>query len=29
MMKAWLVETGRAVGDGDIAYMEVRGWVSD
>ncbi|MFD8599160.1 helix-turn-helix domain containing protein [Kitasatospora sp. NPDC059646] len=26
-MKAWLVETGRAVEDADIAYLEVRGWV--
>ncbi|KJS53701.1 hypothetical protein VM98_23660 [Streptomyces rubellomurinus subsp. indigoferus] len=26
-MKAWLVETGRAVADADIAYLEVRGWV--
>ncbi|MFE4398686.1 helix-turn-helix domain containing protein [Kitasatospora sp. NPDC056808] len=26
-MKTWLVETGRAVADADIAYLEVRGWV--
>ncbi|MFF2147474.1 helix-turn-helix domain containing protein [Kitasatospora sp. NPDC058190] len=26
-MKEWLVETGRAVEDADIAYLEVRGWV--
>ncbi|MER7757896.1 helix-turn-helix domain containing protein [Kitasatospora sp. NPDC097643] len=26
-MKAWLVETGRAVEDADIRYLEVRGWV--
>ncbi|WP_030244960.1 hypothetical protein [Streptomyces sp. NRRL S-350] len=26
-MKGWLVETGRAVEDADIAYLEVRGWV--
>ncbi|MFF3597971.1 helix-turn-helix domain containing protein [Kitasatospora indigofera] len=26
-MQAWLVETGRAVEDADIAYLEVRGWV--
>lgn len=26
-MKAWLVETGRAVEDADIQYLEVRGWV--
>ncbi|MFF2147944.1 helix-turn-helix domain containing protein [Kitasatospora sp. NPDC058190] len=26
-MRAWLVETGRAVEDADIAYLEVRGWV--
>ncbi|MFI9273430.1 helix-turn-helix domain containing protein [Kitasatospora sp. NPDC052896] len=25
-MKAWLVETGRAVEDADIQYLEVRGW---
>ena len=28
-MKDWLVETGRAVEDADIAYLEVRGWVPD
>ncbi|WP_457033231.1 hypothetical protein [Kitasatospora sp. P5_F3] len=28
-MQAWLVETGRAVEDADIAYLEVRGWVPD
>jgi hypothetical protein len=27
-MKEWLVETGRAVADADIQYLEVRGWVS-
>ncbi|MFD5433770.1 helix-turn-helix domain-containing protein [Kitasatospora sp. NPDC127067] len=26
-MREWLVETGRAVEDADIAYLEVRGWV--
>ncbi|MFE4973561.1 helix-turn-helix domain containing protein [Kitasatospora sp. NPDC056651] len=26
-MKAWLVETGRAVEDADIRYLEVRAWV--
>ncbi|MCX4743916.1 helix-turn-helix domain containing protein [Kitasatospora sp. NBC_01287] len=26
-MRAWLVETGRAVEEADIAYLEVRGWV--
>ncbi|KIQ64253.1 hypothetical protein TR51_19060 [Kitasatospora griseola] len=26
-MRAWLVETGRAVEDADIAHLEVRGWV--
>jgi hypothetical protein len=26
-MKAWLVETGRAIEDADIQYLEVRGWV--
>lgn len=26
-MQAWLVETGRAVEDADIAYLEVRAWV--
>ena len=26
-MKEWLVETGRAVEDADIGYLEVRGWV--
>ncbi|MGW2541636.1 helix-turn-helix domain containing protein [Kitasatospora sp. NPDC001574] len=26
-MKEWLVETGRAVDDADIQYLEVRGWV--
>ncbi|MFE4600463.1 helix-turn-helix domain containing protein [Kitasatospora indigofera] len=26
-MKEWLVETGRAVVDADIQYLEVRGWV--
>ncbi|MFD0279290.1 helix-turn-helix domain containing protein [Kitasatospora sp. NPDC127111] len=28
-MRAWLVETGRAVEDADIQYLEVRGWVPD
>ncbi|MFG3229745.1 helix-turn-helix domain containing protein [Kitasatospora sp. NPDC048194] len=28
-MKAWLVETGRAVEDADIAYLEVRAWVPE
>lgn len=28
-MRAWLVETGRAVEDADIAYLEVRGWVPE
>ncbi|MER6301600.1 helix-turn-helix domain containing protein [Kitasatospora sp. NPDC001539] len=28
-MKAWLVETGRAVADADIAYLEVRAWVPE
>ncbi|MFG2918377.1 helix-turn-helix domain containing protein [Kitasatospora sp. NPDC048298] len=28
-MKEWLVETGRAVEDADIAYLEVRGWVPE
>ncbi|WP_457033719.1 helix-turn-helix domain containing protein [Kitasatospora sp. P5_F3] len=28
-MQAWLVETGRAVEDADIAYLEVRGWVPE
>ncbi|MFD8483639.1 helix-turn-helix domain containing protein [Kitasatospora sp. NPDC059673] len=27
-MRAWLVETGRAVEDADIRYLEVRGWIS-
>ncbi|MDH6122916.1 hypothetical protein ABH930_007277 [Kitasatospora sp. GAS204A] len=26
-MRSWLVETGRAVEDADIAYLEVRAWV--
>jgi predicted transcriptional regulator len=26
-MREWLVETGRAVEDADIAYLEVRGWI--
>ncbi|MFE4356749.1 helix-turn-helix domain containing protein [Kitasatospora sp. NPDC056800] len=26
-MKAWLVETGRAIADADIQYLEVRGWI--
>ncbi|MFC8454566.1 helix-turn-helix domain containing protein [Kitasatospora sp. NPDC057223] len=26
-MKEWLVETGRAVQDADIQYLEVRGWI--
>ena len=26
-MKEWLVETGRAIQDADITYLEVRGWV--
>ncbi|MFD9123580.1 helix-turn-helix domain containing protein [Kitasatospora sp. NPDC059571] len=28
-MKEWLVETGRAVEDADIAYLEVRGWIPE
>ncbi|GHF78658.1 hypothetical protein GCM10018790_65820 [Kitasatospora xanthocidica] len=28
-MRAWLVETGRAVEDADIAYLEVRGWIPE
>ncbi|GGR05693.1 helix-turn-helix domain containing protein [Kitasatospora sp. NPDC004614] len=28
-MREWLVETGRAVDDADIAYLEVRGWVPE
>ncbi|MFD0261088.1 helix-turn-helix domain containing protein [Kitasatospora indigofera] len=28
-MREWLVETGRAVEDADIAYLEVRGWVPE
>ncbi|WP_405021310.1 helix-turn-helix domain containing protein [Kitasatospora sp. NBC_00070] len=28
-MKEWLVETGRAVEDADIAYLEVRAWVPE
>ncbi|MQS16373.1 helix-turn-helix domain containing protein [Streptomyces kaniharaensis] len=28
-MRAWLVETGRAVEDADIQYLEVRAWVSE
>jgi hypothetical protein len=28
-MRAWLVETGRAVEDADIQYLEVRGWIPD
>ncbi|MET9618130.1 helix-turn-helix domain containing protein [Kitasatospora indigofera] len=28
-MKEWLVETGRAIEDADIAYLEVRGWVPE
>ncbi|OKH97493.1 hypothetical protein [Streptomyces sp. CB02056] len=26
-MKTWLVETGRAIADADIQYLEVRGWI--
>ncbi|WP_031078983.1 hypothetical protein [Streptomyces sp. NRRL WC-3742] len=28
-MREWLVETGRAVEDADIAYLEVRGWIPE
>ncbi|GAA4980395.1 helix-turn-helix domain containing protein [Kitasatospora paranensis] len=28
-MREWLVETGRAVADADIAYLEVRGWIPE
>ncbi|MEU9048016.1 MULTISPECIES: helix-turn-helix domain containing protein [unclassified Kitasatospora] len=28
-MRAWLVETGRAVEDADIQYLEVRGWIPE
>ncbi|MFH8383482.1 hypothetical protein ACH4E7_21455 [Kitasatospora sp. NPDC018058] len=28
-MRAWLVETGRAAEDADIAYPEVRGWIPE
>ena len=28
-MKEWLVQTGRAVDDADIEYLEVRGWVPE
>ncbi|MEV6212557.1 helix-turn-helix domain containing protein [Kitasatospora sp. NPDC051914] len=28
-MKEWLVETGRAVQDADIQYLEVRGWIPE
>ncbi|MEV7603711.1 helix-turn-helix domain containing protein [Kitasatospora sp. NPDC089797] len=28
-MREWLVETGRAVQDADIAYLEVRGWIPE
>ncbi|MGW2372199.1 helix-turn-helix domain containing protein [Kitasatospora sp. NPDC001683] len=28
-MRAWLVETGRAVEDADIRYLEVRGWIPE
>ncbi|WBP91133.1 helix-turn-helix domain containing protein [Kitasatospora cathayae] len=28
-VRAWLVETGRAVEDADIRYLEVRGWIPE
>ncbi|MFJ1758351.1 helix-turn-helix domain containing protein [Kitasatospora sp. NPDC088134] len=28
-MREWLMETGRAVEDADIAYLEVRGWIPE
>ncbi|MFJ5122923.1 helix-turn-helix domain containing protein [Kitasatospora sp. NPDC088548] len=28
-MREWLVETGRAVPEADIAYLEVRGWIPE